>query len=570
MRGMNGTTRKNAFAAAAAAALLASRAMAMPRDAPRFFGEEQLPAAGFVVPAMQGAKQVPAKPVEVLRYKWTQGDREWFEERSNCDELWRASQWLAAWTDRKGNTIEFARAATKLPPALAGSDVTRDTFERAAADRDNALGPDSSPGELATWAMRFAGFDGDPPGEPETIPVNTSRFAKILSVPLPDPAVRAFLLRLNPHHPGQAKAPRGWFAFVFSFAEAPRPGDRDLDRMLRNDFLGSIRTTGWRDSERAQEALAKRRFASGWAADDIPDDPARSHARDSVALLDDWWYMESPNYILLSDDPAADRMADSMLASLESLLPRYAALVPPFRGRFVSTGIVRVFRKSEDFDRYFADEGTPLGLANTAGLFSGSRRELVIRPPGRRSAQDLGSIVRHEAFHQYLFTAWGGANAPIWFNEGTAELFASYVPKKGGFDFAEIPYHAARLEKMARSKNADWEGMLSQLLLWDQATFYHPPLAHGDASFSYAVGYGIAYFLFRGAPSLRGQPYKDVLPTLFAEMERTGDPRAATAAAFKMGGTSRESEFLRKFARDLRDFWKSESARREARAAKVP
>ena len=390
-------------------------------------------------------------------------------------------------------------------------------------------------------------------------------------MPLPDPAERAYLLRLNPHHPGHGRAPRDWFAFFVRFASAPRQGDRDADRMLRTEFLGNIRTTGWRDTEKAAQAAAKRRLATGVREDDIPDDPLRSQARESVALLDDWWYMESPGYILLSDDPAAERSADALLEALEALRPRFEALVPPFRGRRPETGVVRLFRKSEDFDRYFAAEGTPLGLSSTAGLFSGSRRELVIRPARRKSALDTGSIIRHESFHQYLFSAWGGVEAPTWFNEGTAEVFAGYVSKANGtFEFRELQHRARVLERLARDRDADWTRILAAVLLWDQRAFYNPPVAGADANWSYSIGYGVCQFLHRGAPLLRGQPWKNVLPTFYDTLERTGNPTLATVEAFRMGRDGRDLSTLSRFAADLREYWKSESARRGSRGGKVP
>ena len=554
-----------------ALSLTAPNAAALQRDAPRFSGFEELPAAGFVVPSMDGARQIPAKPVETVRYLCTLGDRQWEEERANMNELWRAAQRLAAWRDRAGNEIVFARVICSIPPALAGLDVTRDTFEEAIENPDLALGPESDPDMLALWAADFAGIHVDAAPERNVIPVNTSRFAKTVAVSLPDPALRVFLTRLNPHFPGHARAPRSWWAFFVRFATAPQPGDLDSDRMLRTDFVGALRTVGWKESEKAQAALSKRRTWSGADPRDIPDDPDRAAARESVAHLDDWWYMESPHYIVLSDDPAAERSADRLLGTLEALLPHYEALVPAFRGRGPGTGVVRIFRKSSDFDAYFENEGVPLGLSSTVGLFSPARRELVIRPPDKHSAQDLASVVRHEAFHQYLHSVWGGAATSPWFNEGTAELFASCAPKgNGGFDFRELSWHARTLEKLARDRDVDWNGLVRAVLFWDYDQFYRPPVSGANASLSYAMAYGISCFLHRGAPLMRSRPYRDVLPTYFETLEKTGSPGAATAAAFDLGRDGRRTQLLDKFCDDLRAFWKNESARRQSQRAKVP
>ena len=160
----------------------------------------------------------------------------------------------------------------------------------------------------------------------------------------------------------------------------------------------------------------------------------------------------------------------------------------------------------------------------------------------------------------------------MWFNEGTAEFFECYEPRGAGasFEFRERRGESELLERLARSRDADWTGLLRATLLADARTFYRPPHFGGNAQGSYAFAYGLMYFLYRGAPAMRGQPWKDVLPDFFAAMDRTGDPVAATLAAFRMGSDGRRTDTLEKFADDLRAFWRTESARRDARSARIP
>ena len=87
---------------------------------------------------------------------------------------------------------------------------------------------------------------------------------------------------------------------------------------------------------------------------------------------------------------------------------------------------------------------------------------------------------------------------------------------------------------------------------------------------SYSLAYGAMFFLYRGAPAVRGDPYATVLPTYFEEMERHGDCVRATLAAFEMDADGSGTHLLDRFARDLQAFWKNESARRAARSAKTP
>ena len=233
------------------------------------------------------------------------------------------------------------------------------------------------------------------------------------------------------------------------------------------------------------------------------------------------------------------------------------------------------FRNDEEFVRYF--EGTALALAvsQTAGFYDGGRRELVIRPAKKEwgGAAHMESTVRHEGFHQWLHAAWPNAEAPTWFNEGTAELFESYVPRGSGgsFEWREQANAARWLEELAKNRDADWTQLLRATLLADQATFYNPPHFGGESWRSYYFSYGLMYFLHRGAPLVRNQPWKDVLPTLYRSLhDSPRDPRGATCAAFKLGPNGADTAFLEKFADDLRAFWRSASARQNARNAKIP
>ena len=557
------TPRAAAAAALAAAALFApAPAPAFPAGAPRFSEETALPSAGFSFSGMQGAAQKPVKPPEIRRWRFSRGDEEWFEDRSDATELWRAAQTVGTWEDRAGNVLAVAKARAYLSPALAEEgDVGLEAFADAMSDPADAVLPTDGGDELAPWVARFTGCGIA--GRPQALPIHPSRLAKVWEFPLDDPAARAWALRLNPTRAGGRAAARDWYVFFLSLARAPAAGDvRELDRTLRGDLLGSVRPVGLAAASADGGRIRARAPVPGEG--EPIDDERREQALASVAALDDWWAMESEHYVLLSDDPAGERSADALLSGLERLRRHYAALVPPFARTIDSTSVVRVFRKDEDYVSYLRDPSLPMRPEDTAGVFSGARRELVIRPQRRASATDAASVVRHEGFHQYLFSAWGGVAPSIWFNEGFAEFFASYKPKGDGrFEWSENKWEAEFLERAAASRDLDWTALLRAMLFWDQATFYDPPL-RGGASASYAFAYGLAYFLARGAPFVRNKPYRDVLPVYMAAIEETGNPVAATLEAFRLGPRGDDTEFLSRLARDLREFWRSPSARRNA------
>ncbi len=547
-------------AALVAAAISATAAKPRP---PEFRDAIPVEELGLELPGLSGAKQLPARPVQVLRYKWSDGTREWFEERSSMDELWRTRQTAGAWEDRSGNSLTLARVLCKLPPQYAGSDVTQETFESVLRDPDQSLAREASESELAAWIRAFAETAPDPARKPARIQTNPGRIAEGWIFPCADPRVRALALRLVPAR--SADPPCAWYAVVLRLAEAPS-GDA-FDRDLRLSFLGGIRL-GRAPAGGARFAKQRERLTQGCPP--AREDEARRRARDSVALLDDWWHMDSENYILLSDDANAARRGDTILLMLESLRPRYAALVPPFRRTIGQTSVVRVFRRREDYVAYVRESGILLDPGRSAGIFDGGRRELVISPVERNWSVDVNGTIRHEGFHQYLFAAWNGAQASLWFNEGTAEVFESYEPKgRDAWRAAENEHHAKRLESLARAlPDAKWRDLVRWLLFADALAFYRPP--DGDVNRSYSLAYGAMFFLYRGAPAVRGEPYAKVLPTYFEEMERHGDCNRATAAAFEMGADGSDTRLLDRFAKDLQAFWKNEGARRAARNAKTP
>ena len=555
----------------AAALLFAAAALAAPAPPlPQFSGETTLASLNLAMPAMRGARQVPAKPVPVGTYTWTRSDgTTWQDERSPAVELWRAAQSAGTWADRAGNELTLARARFAFP-ALPYEHASREEFDEALADPALRLSPKAEPAELADWVSRFAGVGVR--GEPAALPINRQRLSALWEIPLEDPAARAYAFRFDPGHAGQAAAQAAWFVAILRVPAAALPSDNGAaDRQLRNGFLSSIRALG-RFSAAATDPKAKPRARPDA---EIPEDARRAAARATIELLDDWWHMDSPHYILLSDVQGATAQADRLLGVLEALRPRYAALVPRFPRAEEPTSVVRFFRDDDEFVRYF--EGTPLALAveRTAGFYDGGRRELVIRPAKREwgGPEHMEATVRHEGFHQWLHAAWPGAEAPTWFNEGTAEVFESFVPRGAGgsFEWREQESAARWLEDLAKNRDADWTALLRATLLADQRAFYNPPHFGGDVRKSYAFAYGLMYFLHRGAPLVRNQPWKDVLPTLYRALyESPRDPAGATCAAFQLGPNGADTAFLEKFAADLRAFWRASSARQNARNAKLP
>ena len=534
---------------------------------PRFSESVPFPLFGLEFPMFQHAKQEAARPAEILRYRWTRGEETWTEERSDPLALWRLDQRMGVWRNQDGYEISIA-AVTLFPPLdFPEKHVTEDAFLAWAAAEESAMPETVSAEQLRTWADAYEpnGVGGNP-----VVRQGMNHRIQVAEFPALDSGTGIWMFRIDSRVAGQSGHPRNWFYVRITRPEAISSCDETFRRIIKNDFWGGIRVIPVTDGGlAAASGGGNRDVAPGdpqrrWRPSDrgrnYRDDLERRRGRSSISNQLNWWYMESENYILLSDDPAAERIADRMLDELESLRSCFMAQVPFFETAEPMTGVVRLFRTDEDFQLYLQDGGLPLSLRETAGLFDGGRRELVIRPIAKSSVQTRMNVIRHEAFHQYLFQATSGCLTSPWFNEGTAEYFSGFEMRSQRWTMTELRHSAKILESLARDRNVDWEKLLESFLFWDYERFYRPGKnVQGGVSFSYAFGYGLMHFLYRGAPALRNQPYRDLLPTYLAVLEETHNPSEAVREAFRIGRN--KDEFLRRFVRDFRAYWLKSSER---------
>lgn len=536
-------------------------AIAAAAPLPRFSQQTDLPAYGLTLPVMQSARIDAPMPPEVVRYQWSDGVRSWTEDRSDPFALWRGLQRVALWHDRFGNELLLA-CATHFPPGgFEHPHVTEAEFEAWCLDGAHQVPEQPSADAMTAWVEAYD--PGVIAGAPRRMQ-NLSTRIRAVEFPTQDGAARAWMFQLNARYPGQSDALRNWFYLRYRAAEAVRD-EAGLNRVTRNDLLGGIRTIPMREAGVAAGVDPQQRLWPQGRGARYADDPERRRGRESIANLAGWWYMESDHYILLSNDPSAERRAAQILTALESIRACFAAQVPMFRRAEPMTGIVRLFRTDDEFMRYFQESNLPLPAARTAGLFSGATRELAVRPGTQGNRM---RVLQHEAFHQYLFQAWPNCNSSPWINEGSAEFFGSFEYRSNRWTLTEERVVVNGLEALARNRDVDWEELLRTFLLWDYPSFYNPQahIARGTA-FSYAFSYGLMHFLYRGAPALRNRPYRDILPTYLETLEATRDPVEASIRAFKLDGNG---DYLKSFARDFREYWTRSSERTRAARQPIP
>lgn len=513
----------------------------------RFTDKVELESIRLWLPLPDSSRAIPSKPIDVRLYSVSNGEQTWIEERCSAVDLWFERQYDVCWVDAKGNVLTLAEINRHLPPALVGQYLTRESFESVIDSGEFTIDRREVSEKLAVWMANFCG--SRVVGSPETLTVNKSRLAKVIQFKLEDPLTKAYAFRFNPQYPGQAEAPRNWFALVLSLSAAP---DSNTDRNVSDNLIGQIKTTSSLEGTRAS-SIRKNRSRNPQA--DVREDDVRIRARRSIEFMEDWWYMDSENYILLSDSKTAEPFSVALLDELESLRPYFEAAVPKFKMAFDNIGVLRLFENEADYIDYLRDDALGFDPRLTGGIFSSSRRELVIRPTSTITSDREGSvrsIIRHEGFHQYLFAALGGMTPSAWVNEGFAVFFEnSEVLKNGDLEVHESGRHSEMLENLVKDTDLDWEKLLPGFLDMDYSTFY------ANAEIDYAIAYGLVYYLMKGAPLERNKPYAEILPKYFAELEKSGDAEVASHVAF-------EKVDRNKFCNDFVSFWKTPKKRQDA------
>ncbi len=518
----------------------------------RFTSEATLDSISIILPVIRNARENPPKPLEITRWSFSDGQKTWTEERARVPELWIESQHAAGWLDLDGGNVQILARITKMPPQGLEEQATREVFEAKMSSPVYDIDANTGESELAKWMAAFCGVRVDE--MPVTLAVNKSRLDKVLQFNMSDPTLRAYAFRLNTGYPGQGKSPRNWFALVLKFSAEP---DSAVDKAIQSDLLGKIKTTSSFDGTRAV-SVKKNRTRS--TTRQVHEGPVRDRARKSIEFMTTWWYMDTENYIMLSNHDAAEKFAGEILDEMEMMRTHYEVVAPKFPTADDDIGVIRLFSDDVGYLSYLGEDFSMMDPTATGGIFSGARRELVIRPvSGNMRAEREGSIrgiIKHEGFHQYVFMAMDGISPSAWFNEGFASFFENCeLDRRGAITVMESAYHSDILTDLIKRGDYNWEDVLRSHLSIDYAQFY------ADAKQNYAVSWGLAYYLVRGAPNERGKPYANVIPAYLDALSKTGKAELATAAAFA-------DIDLKKFSDDFTSFWTTVKKRQDAKQRK--
>jgi len=484
------------------------------------------PNIGFMFPCLANAKADPVPMPQAHAYLLSDGDALTREDRFDPFELWYHSQCCARWRDPMGNRFVIGRVTHRLP-LFPVEHVSRTQFDIGLDDEQ--IDPKNQ-AHINEWIATFSAI---PVYEPEPRKINGVALDSVLYYPCntSDTLVYAF----RPRQVGNAKN-SDWFCVILYAS-----GEADVEALraqFEDQFIGQIALPSRASKGEGSTSEEVTILRQDEKLPDQPDHPIRIEARKSIENYTEWWFAETTGYIILSD--VDTEIGKSIIRNLQDTLPvlqqAYARLLPPLT-READIALIRLFQTRDAYVRY-------VGEANawSGGMWMPGRRELVLFL--HDSQPVMMRMLRHELFHQYLSHAYCMLATAPWLNEGHACFFENaQVDAKGKVTLEEDPDRSSVL-----LENLDAAVMfLPQLLHTTHTEFYSGTSA--SLRLKYALAWGLAYYLQKGAPQERNTPFKDILPDYAATLALTHDGEAATTAAFK-------DVDLTVFQENFREFWR--------------
>jgi len=487
------------------------------------------PNIGFMFPCLANAKADPIPMPQAYAYIALEAGELEREDRFDPFELWYADQCCARWYDALGDRLVVGRITRQLP-AFGESRVSREQFGDELSDDANLVNPEKND-DINEWVATFVDATVYKPS-----PVKLNAFTLDEVRFYPCDATNTLIYAFRPRRTGNAKD-FDWFCVTLQTSEAMDP--KALRELFEEQFLGKIALPNRSSSDEGVQseeisALRKGEKPSPVASS---NQPASVEARKSIENYDTWWFAETEGYTILSD--VHTDIGKSVIRDIQDTMPSlrkaFAKLVPPIaHDRDVS--LIRLFQNRDDYVRYVGRD-----QAWTGGVWIPGRRELVLTQGNDKA--EMMRIIRHESFHQYLSYAYAMIPSAPWMNEGHACFFENaHVDSKKKVALDEDPSRCLLLVENIELAVA----LLPQVLQADYPTFYSGNAS--ERSLKYAIAWGIAYYLQKGAPLERNTPFHDILRDYAAALAQTHAYPEATQQAFSRIDMS-------VFQDNFREFW---------------
>ena len=504
---------------------------------PSFVVPADLPDVGLRILIPARSVEEPLPPLERRLYRFRQGERTWTEDRFDPGEIWLRSQLLGQWRDQHGSRLRILRPSHRLP-VFSDAAVQRSDYDARIQEMPTLHEPTSE--DLLDW---LADYLQETPGLVSPIRYASHPLQAAAYIQTGSDRRLIYALRVASAQ-GGLRAQSDYFIadiLLADGADYARARQSFEDRFLRSLAVFT-----------PQQQMASQGGLSPAASEQhaLPASLARSRAEAhaSVANLRNWQSVDIGDYVLLSDQRrGAHQLIRDLERTLEPMREAYAAMVPPLRP-IEAVGIIRVFADQDEYVRYVGQE-----FAWSAGLWSSSRGELVIRPVDAANYQQARErilpTVYHEAFHQYLSLATEPLRVCVWFNEGHAVLFEHSTLRRSDITFEEYPLYAERATGVS----------LSQLFALNYDTFYHSDAARRRQH--YAAAWAVVYYLRRSAAADPHFRFAGFLDGYMKALAETGSGQQAMQKLLAYYD-------LQALEADYRDFWASPRRRREVLRAR--
>ena len=524
----------------------------------RFTTSAELPDLALKIRLMPNAKAVPLPAPTVYPYVAREstgtGDAPRRIDMYDPYEVWRIEQNGGLWTDDYGNVLVIAALTEPFPGVSPNRrHMTREEYDRRKAAARKSAGAWTQD-RILQWVTDFTGATK---AEAEAIkrpPFNLAKLLKFTFHGIPAQKL-AYAFQMKRRTIGSRQS-RGetWVFAIFNLN--PMVNVEAARQEIRSNFLPSIITVKAPIRPGAQtgpEPKTHKATPPGSAPNQY--EASRKRVADSIRNLENWWYEETPNYIILSNLRKRHRvMVRHLRTNIEIMRNAYTQLVPPRRD-IASVSVIRIFATPEEYETFVGPD-----YRWTGGLWMSNKKELVIRPidwGGSRDQRDrVLSVAYHEGFHQYLAHALDENLASPWFNEGHAALFEAADLRGTRLQIPENQDHVKPLELLAKAKKLD----VRPILPMDYARFYAG--TDDDRRRNYALAWGLIYYLRKAAPALEKKQYLTIADRYCEALVKTGHPTVASALAFK-------DVDLAALNGDLTDFWNSRGQRRRAERNRI-
>ncbi|MFT4513232.1 MAG: hypothetical protein ACI89X_001478 [Planctomycetota bacterium] len=300
-------------------------------------------------------------------------------------------------------------------------------------------------------------------------------------------------------------------------------------------------------------------------------------------LAKGWQAVDTSNYLIVHHTKNKG-LIKNIARDIEAMRTFYMGLFPP-TGTVDNVSVLRLCATKDEYHQYG-------GPPNTGGYWHPGNEELVLfdysytqktltakqkKAMGRKlSSKDSMLVLRHEAFHQYIFYAIGEFSPHDWFNEGYGDYFSGAVVHPNTGRVRHIAPSSWRIHR-AKEMCGNGKGFLSleKILKAERATFYN----RARVADYYAGAWSFVYFLKESKEAAAHPQWSKMLSTYFnavkdhyqRELEKSSgqpDLRDKQVAGFKARKKAlaetitgidlpKLEERWRKWVVDMKDPWPS-------------